>query len=183
LRNTDGAIGRQEVGDKIKKVSGAGTFRDKRFVAAHRGGPLDRASHHLLAEWAADCAERVLPFFEECSGDTRPRVAISTARGWASGKVRAGDAQGAAGAAHAAAREVKNRSAIAAARAAGHAVATAHMADHSLGAALYALKAIEMAERSIDDERRWQQHHLPAAIRELVVSAIERRRERGLGSF
>ena len=33
---------------------------------------------------------------------------------------------------------------IAVARAIGHTVATAHMADHSLGAALYALKAVKI---------------------------------------
>ena len=45
-------------------------------------------------------------------------------------------------AAHAAARAAASRAAIAAARAAGHAVATAHGADHSLGAAIYGVKAV-----------------------------------------
>jgi hypothetical protein len=125
----------------------------------------------------------VLPLFEECSNDKRPRDAISTSRAWTSGEVRVGDAQKAAVAAHAAARGVKNRSAIAAARAAGHAVGTAHMADHSLGAALYALKAIAMAGMAVDSERQWQRDHIPSEIRELILSAIERRRSLGLGSF
>lgn len=168
---------------EIKRISGAGTYRDKRFVAAHRGGPLDVASHRLLAEWAADCAERVLPLFEEHSGDTRPRDAISTGRAWAAGKVMVGDAQKSAVGAHAAAREVKSKSAVAAARAAGHAAATAHVADHSLGAALYALKAVGMAGRSIDDERQWQLDRIPGTVRELILSAIERRRAAGLGTF
>lgn len=160
-----------------------GRFRDRRFVAAHRGGPLGLQEHRLLALWAADCAERVLRLFENASADKRPRFAIETARAWAGGKVRVGHAQKAAVGAHAAAREAKNKSAVAAARAAGHAVATAHMADHSLGAVLYGLKAIEAANQSVDNERRWQLEHLPAEIRELVVSAIERRRAAGLGSF
>jgi len=42
--------------------------------------------------------------------------------------------------AHAVARESINPISIAVARSIGQAVATAHMADHSLGAALYALK-------------------------------------------
>ncbi len=29
-------------------------MRDRRFVAVHRGGPLDFASHRLLAGWAQD---------------------------------------------------------------------------------------------------------------------------------
>ena len=38
----------------------------------------------LLALWAADCAEHVLPYFEEkrCN-DYRPRKAIEVCRGWA----------------------------------------------------------------------------------------------------
>src|SRR5690348_4878769 len=107
-------------------------MRDRRFVAAHRGGPLGIAHHRLLAVWAADCAERVLPLFEESSPDDRPRRAVEMARAWARGEVPVGAAQKAAVAAHAAARGAARAAATAAARAAGHAVATAHMADHSL---------------------------------------------------
>jgi len=68
---------------------------------------------------------------------------------------------------------VTSKSAIAAARAAGHAVATAHMADHSLGPVIYGQKAIEAAGGSIDLERVWQLEHLPKEVRELVVSALK----------
>src|SRR6185369_4276040 len=131
-------------------------MRDRRFVAVHRGGPLDRAKHRLLAAWAAGCAEHVLPLFEECSADDRPQCAIETARAWARGELPVGDAQKASVAAHAAAREMTSKSATAAARAAGHAVATAHMADHCLGPVIYALKALEAQGLSTDVERAWQ---------------------------
>ena len=62
--------------------------------------------------------------------------------------------------------------ATAVARAVGQAVATAHMADHSLGAALYALKAPTAADQSSELEGRWQLERLPVEIRELVVSAL-----------
>ena len=117
----------------------------------------------------------MLPLFEECSSDDRPRRAIEVARAWANGEVSVGDAQKAAVAAHAAARSVASQSACAAARAAGHAVATAHMADHCLGVPLYALRAIEAAGESADAERAWQLEQLPDAVRELVVSALARR--------
>src|SRR5262245_32252121 len=129
-------------------------MRDRRFVAVHRGGPLEKEKHKLLAFWAADCAERVLPLFEQCSADDRPRRAIETARAWARGEVPVGAAQKAAVAAHAAARAKKNTSAVAAARAAGHAVATAHMADHSLGPVIYALKALEAKGLPGERERK-----------------------------
>jgi hypothetical protein len=150
-------------------------MRDRRFVAAHRGGPLGIAHHRLLAAWAADCAERVLPLFEACSSDDRPRRAVEIARAWARGEVPVGAAQKAAVAAHAAAREATSAAATAAARAAGHAVATAHMADHSLGGAYYALKALEAAGAPTGGERAWQLGRLPASVRELVVSAFATR--------
>ena len=150
-------------------------MRDRRFVAVHRGGPLDLTRHRLLATWAADCAEHVLPLFQQCSSDIRPQRAIEIARAWAKGEVPVGSAQKAAVAAHAAAREVTNKAATAAARAAGHAVATAHMADHSLGPAIYGLKAVEAIGASASNERAWQFQQLPDAVRELVVSALEKR--------
>ena len=38
--------------------------RDPRFITVRRGGSLQDADHHLLAVWAADCAQHVLHFFE-----------------------------------------------------------------------------------------------------------------------
>lgn len=156
-------------------------MRDKRFVAAHRGGPLDLATHRLLALWAADCAEHVLPLFIERSSDDRPKQAIETARAWARGEVPVGVAQKAAVAAHAAAREGASKAATAAARAAGHAVATAHMADHSLGGVIYGLKAVEASGGSTDAEYAWQIGRLPEELRELVVSALARRLPKQFG--
>jgi hypothetical protein len=49
------------------------------------------------------------------------------------------------------------------------------MADHSLGASLYALKAVEAAGASADVERAWQVEQLPDEVRELVVSAMDSR--------
>ncbi len=146
-------------------------MRDRRFVARHRGGPLDIAQHRQLAAWAADCAERVLPLFVS-DADDRPRRAIEVARKWARGEVPVGAAQKAAVASHAAARNAAIPSATAAARAAGHAVATAHMAEHALGAALYAVKAIEAANMSAETERAWQHDRLPDELRDLVTSAL-----------
>ena len=90
-------------------------MRDRRLVAMHRGGTLDPATHRLLAAWAADCAERVLPLFHQQSSDLRPYEAIEKARAWARGEIAVGAAQKAAVAAHAAACAVKNGAAVAAA--------------------------------------------------------------------
>lgn len=131
--------------------------------------------HRLLALWAAGCAERVLHLFEAEASDTRPRRAIDAARAWARGELSVGTAREASLGAHAAAREAAaacaGGAAIAAARAAGHAAATAHAADHSLGAALYALKAARAARRSEETERAFQDEGLPASVRDIVLSA------------
>ena len=79
-------------------------------------------------------------------------------------------------AAHAVARESSYPASIAVARSVGQAVATAHMADHSLGAALYALKAVKNAARSPDTERRWQDEQLPPEIKDLILTARKSRK-------
>ena len=150
-------------------------MRDRRFVAAHRGGPLDKDSHIFLTRWAADCAEGVLHLFVRSSDDDRPTRALEIARAWANGRVKTGAAMKASVACHAAARETKDKAAIAAARAAGQAVATAHFADHSMGALLYALKALEAAGYESDTELQTRLEQLPDHLREPVESGVSLR--------
>ncbi len=55
--------------------------RDPRFVTVRRGGSLTDPDHHLLALWAAACAEHVLDRFESVRPeDLRPRQAVEQAR-------------------------------------------------------------------------------------------------------
>ncbi|MDD1661506.1 MAG: hypothetical protein LUQ49_03485 [Methanomicrobiales archaeon] len=126
-------------------------------------------------QWAIDCAEHVLHLFGE-NIDERLIHDLDVARAWKEGKASVGDARKAAVDAHEVARKSKDPAAIAVARAVGHAVATAHMADHSLGPAWYALKAVKAAGKSTEAERAWQNEQLPPEIRELVLTARERRK-------
>src|SRR4029079_13334360 len=72
--------------------------RDPRFVTIRRGGTLTDADHHLLALWAASCAEHVLGLFESAQPeDPRPRLAIEHARAWVRGEVRMMQARSAGG--------------------------------------------------------------------------------------
>jgi len=158
--------------------------RDPRFVTIRRGGTLKDADHHLLAVWAADCAQHVQHFFEQTQpNDDRPRRAIELARAWSQGEITMTQARMAAFAAHAAAREVSG-AAKEAARAAGHAVAVAHMADHELGAAAYAIRAARAAapedkrEEAGRLECQWQRAQLPNEIRELVLDDQKLRNEK-----
>jgi hypothetical protein len=145
-------------------------MRDKRFIAEHRGGPLKKEQHRQLIKWACDCSENVLPLFGE-EIDELLKNAIVVAKEWEKGNASVGDARNASLDAIAVANESSNPTSIAVARSIGHAVATANMADHSLGAALYALKAVKNAGKSIDAERKWQNEQLPSEIMELVLTA------------
>lgn len=121
--------------------------------------------HYLLALWAADCAEHVLPAFERHHPwDDRPRKAVEGVRLWARGRLKMSTARKLALAAHTAAREVTDPRAIAAARAAGHAAATAHVASHARHAASYALKAAGDAMA----EWEWQRQHMPTELKSLM---------------
>jgi hypothetical protein len=149
--------------------------RDPRFITVRRGGTLSDTNHHLLALWAAACAEHVLHFFEEVQPeDDRPRQAIEQVRAWVRGEIRMSQARAAGGHAMAAARELSG-AARHAAFAAGQAAVVAHVAAHELGAAAYAIKASQAAtpederEQAGRQECQWQREQLPNEIRELVL--------------
>jgi hypothetical protein len=149
--------------------------RDPRFVTIRRGGTLTQSHHHLLALWAASCAEHVLHHFESAQPeDPRPRQAIEQARAWVRGEITMSQARTAAGHANAAARDLSGASRHAA-HAAGQAAAVAHVAAHELGAAAYAIKAARAAAPAAEAdlagrlECRWQRDQLPEEIRELVL--------------
>jgi hypothetical protein len=149
--------------------------RDPRFITIRRGGTLTDADHHLLALWAAACAEHVLPLFEAARpADPRPRHAIEQARAWVRGEITMSEARAAGGHAMAAARDLSGAPRHAA-YAAGQAGVVAHVAAHELGAAAYAIRAARaaapagQAEEAGRLECRWQRDQLPDAIRALVL--------------
>jgi hypothetical protein len=149
--------------------------RDVRFITVRRGGTLQDSDHHLLAVWAADCAQHVLHLFEEIQpSDDRPRRAIELIRAWTRGEITMSQSRAAGGHAMAAARKLSG-AARHAAYAAGQAAAVAHVAAHELGAAAYAIKAVQAAAPKGESESagrlecQRQHEQLPEAIRELVL--------------
>jgi hypothetical protein len=157
--------------------------RDPRFITIRRGGTLQDIDHHLLAIWAADCAQHVLRLFEEAqSNDKRPRQAIEAARAWAQGEITMSQSKAAGGHAMAAARNLSGASRYAA-YAAGQAGVVAHVAAHELGAAAYAIKAVREAtlggciEEAGRLECEWQRAQLPGRIRDLVLDDQKLRNE------
>src|SRR5262249_34948330 len=142
---------------------------------------LSEEDRRLVGVWAADCAESVLPLFEaKVPSDTRPREAIEGIRAFARGGKRTAKLRSLGWAAHAAAREVGDPVAAAAARAAclaaatayTHALANLHQAKHVLGPAAYAALAREIAAADDpgvgDEEIRWAIERASPTVREVV---------------
>jgi immunity protein 5 of polymorphic toxin system len=153
-------------------------------IVAQYANKLESLTQRMRALWAADCAERVLHYFEkERPKDDRPRQAIEGARAWTRGDISMMDARKLAVAAHAAARACKQPSATAAARATGHAVATAHAKGHARGGASYALLAIalgepEKAAMRMSAEKKWQKSKLGKYKKKRAVATLRAARVR-----
>ncbi len=157
------------------------TERDPRLITVRRGGTLSDENHRLLGLWAAECAEHVLPLFEDAApGDRRPREAIEHIRAWTRGEVGMMASRAAGGHAMGAARPLEGAPRFAA-YAAGQAGAVAHVAEHDLGAAAYAIKAVRAsappgeADQAGRRECAWQRSRLPDAVRALVLDDQRRR--------
>jgi Imm-5 like putative immunity protein len=143
---------------------------------------LTLESLRAIGGWAADCAERVLPVFETRPGsDSRPRAAIEGIREFAGGGKRTARLRSLAVKANAAAREVGDPAAAAAARAAGlaaasaytHPLADVHQTKHIVGPAAYAALALELdhaGDPSVGEaEVRWAIEHAPLGVREVLL--------------
>jgi hypothetical protein len=143
--------------------------------------PLSLEELRVIGFWAAHCAERALPLFEtKAPTDTRPREAIEGIRDFTRGGKRVAKLRALALAALAAAREVDDPAATAAARSAGlaassaytHPLATLDNAKHILGPAVYAALARELAAEGDpaagEREIRWAVEQAPLEVREVV---------------
>jgi len=131
---------------------------------------LSETDRRLVAAWAADCAERVLPLFEsEAPADDQPRDAIARTRAFARGELDAAGEIRRRFVAGRAAQSVSSPAAVAAARSAAQVSGVAHMGAHALGAAGYAAKAAGLARpdqpTAVAEEIAWQVDHMDAAVR------------------
>jgi hypothetical protein len=142
---------------------------------------LSLESLRAIGGWAADCAERALPVYEtQVDSDSRPRAAIEAIRVFAGGGNRTARLRSLAMAAFAAAREVGDPAAAAAARAAGlaassaytHPLADVHQTKHIVGPAANAALALELDHAGdpniADGEVRWAIEHAPPEVRQVL---------------
>ena len=143
---------------------------------------LTLESLRAIGGWAADCAERALSVFETRAGsDSRPRAAIEGIREFAGGGKRTARLRSLAVEANAAAHEVGDPAATAAARAAGlaaasaytHPLADVHQTKHIVGPAAYAALALELDHGDDpnigEGEVRWAIEHAPSEVREVLL--------------
>ncbi len=123
-------------------------------------------------QWAVHCAGHVLPLLKG-KVDERLLTAVTIAKDWVNGKATAGKCMKASLAAHAAARDASTTVEVSVSRAVGQCVATAHMSDHSLGAALYALQAVRKAGRDVEKERAYQLKELQGLPPHIIALVIQ----------
>ncbi|WP_406504817.1 putative immunity protein [Streptomyces sp. NBC_00212] len=142
---------------------------------------ISEEDRRALGLWAAECVEHVLPLFEaKAPSDARPREAIAGIRAFVREGKRTGRLRAVAWAALAAARDVDDPAATAAARAAGyaaatpyiHPLATPHQSRHALAPAVYEARASELAagdEAAVGDKAIRRAISLaPPEVRELL---------------
>ncbi len=98
---------------------------------------LEERDHKSLVLWATDCAEHVLPYFEEkYPKDDRPRNAVEAGRAWVRGEIAMSEVRVVAFAAHVA----------------------GHAANYAVTAATDAAVPTDSAAAK---ERDWQYRRLP----------------------
>ncbi|MCB1247611.1 MAG: hypothetical protein KDB69_10120 [Acidimicrobiia bacterium] len=126
-----------------------------------------------VAAWAADCAQHVLALFErEAPGDTRPADLIARARAFADGTLGAADAIRMRFSGGVRADAAIPDAAAMAARSAGQAAAVCHMGAHGIGAAAYAVRAVELSRAddpgAAESEIVWQVAQMPTEVRTVL---------------
>ena len=146
-------------------------MRNNRFKAERLGGLLKPNEHILLMCWAIECVDHICPLVPIEISDLIKQT-LDIAKHWTLGNASVKDARNAAIVMNKLARVTTNLADKYAIKAAGHAVATAHMADHAVVASKYALKAFEGINNSLLPESNWQVEKLPFKIKYFMVKIL-----------
>lgn len=118
------------------------------FIIERRGGPLTEEDHKSLMKWALlviENANKVLNY--------KNPEELDIAYKWVEGKAKVIDCMKASREIHKRAKDEKDEVFKTYLRAIGHTIATAHMADHCMGASLYTQKCFKMQSLDIEKER------------------------------
>jgi hypothetical protein len=147
-------------------------MRDKKWILEHRGGYLNKEQQKQLMKWAINCVNHLLPLL---NSNINEKIidAINIGNNWIIEKAKTIDAINKSREIIKYVKTLNNELEIAITRAADHAVATAHMADHSMGTISYGLKAIKITGGSMESEINWQIKYIPNEIKELVLEGLK----------
>ena len=156
------------------------TKHDEELVDIIKPVKQNSNEHKILAIWAIDCLNRVLPlFFARYPDETILKTAIGTLQKWIAGEMKMWDARKYTYTVLAFARslEIDDKPYAQIVRAAAHCLATCHVPTHSEGTAMYVVSAIKNIYKSkpnvialMEEERRWQTYHL----KELMNDALQK---------
>lgn len=126
--------------------------------------------HKILALWAIDCLNRILPIFKlKYPNDTILQTAVTTLQKWINGEAKMWDARKYTYTVlqFAKSMEEYDKPYSQIVRATSHCLATCHVPTHSEGTAMYVVSAIKLINENkedvitlMKDERIWQINHL-----------------------
>ncbi len=126
--------------------------------------------HKILALWAIDCLNRILPLFEmKYPNEIILKTAVGTLQKWINDEIKMWDARKytytVLGLAKTMEKDDKPYSQVV--RATSHCLATCHVPTHSEGTAMYVVSAIKLINKSkgdvvalMENERIWQINRL-----------------------
>ena len=150
-------------------------MRNKNWILEHRGGNLKIDQQIQLMKWSINCVNHLLPLL---NNNINEKIinAINIGNNWILGKVKTIDVINCSREIIKYVKTLDNKLEIAITRAAGHAIATAHMAEHSMGPVYYGIKAIKINDGNVETEINWQIEHIPKDIKDLVVLGLKNKK-------
>jgi hypothetical protein len=153
-------------------------MRDKKWILEHRGGYLSDEQHKQLMKWAINCLNHLLPLLPLLKNNINEKIqdAISIGNNWILGKAKTIDAINKSREIIKYIKTLNNELEIAITRAACHALASAHMADHSIRTVFYGLKAIKFSGGSMESEINWQIENIPNNVKNIVMEGLKNKK-------
>jgi SHS2 domain-containing protein len=152
-------------------------MRNRIIVSEDRGGTLTKENHQALMNWSIRCTEHVM--IHASTMDERFINAINAAKKWMVDTTKTGLARKTAQEVQEATREIEDELTQTIAKSIEYTASTAHIASLSIEAAIYALKAAQLAGIPIEEEKLWQITKLneltilPPYLIEFITTSIE----------
>ena len=128
---------------------------------------IKNTNSKVLARWAIDCLERILPLFEEKYPNEKiPRTAVNTLKSWINDEITMWEARKYCYVVLKLARDLESvdKASCQIVRATSHCLATCHVKTHSEGTSIYVRSALQYLYPNdielLDSEKKWHINHL-----------------------